>query len=80
MTDQPITLKWDHTPTTAPQIALQVQIHSECVDCGRDVWWTRACGATSDPTPWLIPTEPRCYDCTAYRALPWWRRWLRRHP
>ena len=30
-----------------------------------------------------IPDEPRCHDCTAlaaYRALPWWRRWLRRHP
>ena len=23
-----------------------------------------------------IPDEPRCYDCTVYRALPWWRRWL----
>ena len=27
-----------------------------------------------------IPDEPRCYDCTTWRALPWWRRWLRRHP
>ena len=24
-----------------------------------------------------IPDVPRCPACTAYRALPWWRRWLR---
>ena len=27
-----------------------------------------------------ITDEPRCYDCTTYRALPWWRRWLTRKP
>ena len=28
----------------------------------------------------LITDEPRCPDCTTYRALPWWRRWLTRKP
>ena len=27
-----------------------------------------------------ITDEPRCPDCTTYRALPWWRRWLTRKP
>ena len=30
-----------------------------------------------------ITDEPRCPDCTALaarRALPWWRRWLKRRP
>ena len=27
-----------------------------------------------------IPDEPRCYDCTAYRALPWWRRIFTKRP
>lgn len=38
-----------------------------------------SCLLSNDPDL-PIPDEPRCYDCTAYRALPWWRRWLRRHP
>lgn len=27
-----------------------------------------------------IPDEPRCPDCTAYRALPWWRRLFTKRP
>ena len=27
-----------------------------------------------------IPDEPRCPDCTAYCALPWWRRLITRRP
>ena len=72
----------------------RVQILSRCVDCGRGVWWTRreltiTVPAGQDVTYRLLTTVdpaypatdvPRCYECTAYRALPWWRRWLRRHP
>ena len=71
-----------------------VQILSWCVDCGRGVWWTRreltiTAPAGQDVTYRLLTTvdpaypatdEPRCYDCTAYRALPWWRRLITRRP
>ena len=86
MTDQP-KITWRPAST-------YVQILSWCVDCGRGTWWTRreltiTAPAGPDVTYRLLATddpaypatdEPRCYDCTAYRALPWWRRWLAHRP
>ena len=85
MSDQP-TITWRPTNT-------YIQILSQCMDCGRETWWTRreltiTAPAGRDVTYRLLTTthpaypttEPRCYDCTAYRALPWWRRWLTRKP
>ena len=76
----------DQPKITWRPISSYIQVLSQCVDCGRGVWWTRreltiTAPAGPDVTYRLLATdEPRCYDCTAYRALPWWRRWLRRHP
>lgn len=86
MSDQP-KITWRPTNT-------YIQIRSRCVDCEREMWWTRrelkiTAPAGRDVTYRLlttthpdlhIPDEPRCYDCTAYRALPWWRRWTTRKP
>ena len=86
MSDQP-KITW--RPASA-----RVQILSRCVDCGRGVWWTRreltiTIPAGQDVTYRLLTTadpaypatdEPRCYECTVYRALPWWRRLFTKRP
>ena len=81
MTDQP-EFTWQPTNT-------YIQIISRCVDCGREMWWTRReltitvpAGqyvtyrllTTADP-PYPITDVPRCSDCAAYRA---WLRWRER--
>ena len=86
MTDQP-KITWRPAST-------YIQILSQCVDCGRETWWTRreltiTASAGRDVTYRLLATTnpadlatdvPRCYDCTAWRALPWWRRLIARKP
>ena len=85
MSDQP---KIARRPTST-----YVQILSQCVDCGRETWQTRLGSTITAPagrdvtyrlltttSPAYPTTGPRCPDCTARRALPWWRRWLTRKP
>ena len=74
--------------TIVPPPAIYGRIIAVCVDCGEETWWLR--GRSTDggnsvrisllETRLPITDEPRCPDCTTYRALPWWRRWLRRRP
>lgn len=85
----------DQPKVTWQPISTYVQILSWCVDCGRGTWWTPrpeltiTVPAERDVTYRLLDTadpayptttEPRCYDCTVWHVLPWWRRWLRRRP
>ena len=86
MTDQP-KITWRPVNT-------YIQILSRCVDCGREMWWTRRDRQLTVPdgqdvTYRLLDTVdpaypatdvPRCYDCTAWHALPWWRRLITRKP
>lgn len=86
MSDQP-KITWRPTNT-------YIQILSQCVDCERGTWWTRRESTITVPvgqdvTYRLLTTthpaypaadEPRCPACTAYRALPWWRRLITRKP
>ena len=88
----PAVLSWNHNPPPRPTNAY-VQILSQCVDCGREMWWTRRESKITVPAgrdmtyrlltathpAYPITDEPRCHDCTAWRALPWWRRWLEKH-
>ena len=83
----------DQPKITSRPTSTYIQILSQCVDCGEETWWTRLGSTITVPAgrdvtyrllatthPAYPTTAPRCPDCTAYRALPWWRRLFTRKP